>query len=125
MILSTTGIQSANKMHKETDISLPRTISPLKLLAMQQEMQSTTTKLSGKQPESVPEMEADRAVQMVKRKLSSRLSAEADVRRLILEATDEGNLSRMYCGMPIPIHETNVQGGQRLHEEAGNFISGS
>lgn len=69
------------------------------MLAMQQEMQSATTKMSGKMPESGPEMEADRAIELVKRKLSSRLSAEADVRRLILEATDEGNLSRMYCGM--------------------------
>lgn len=68
------------------------------MLAMQQEMQSATTKMSGKRPESGPEMEADRAIELVKRKLSSRLSAEADVRRLILEATDEGNLSRMYCG---------------------------
>ena len=68
------------------------------MLAVQQEMQGTTAKMSGKQPESGPEMEADRAIQLVKRKLSSRLSAEADVRRLILEATDEANLSRMYCG---------------------------
>ena len=62
-------------------------------------MHGETTKASGKLPESLPESEADRAIQMVKRKLASRLSAEADVRRLILEATDEGNLSRMYCGI--------------------------
>ena len=51
-----------------------------------------------KQHESFPEAEADRAIQVVKRKLSSRLGAEADVRQLVLEATDEGNLSRMYFG---------------------------
>jgi len=62
-------------------------------------MHGETAKASGKLPESLPEAEADRAIQMVKRKLASRLSAEADVRRLILEATDEGNLSRMYCGI--------------------------
>lgn len=66
--------------------------------AVQKEMQTETSKASGNPPESLPELEADRAIQMVKRKLSSRLSSEADVRRLILEATDEGNLSRMYCG---------------------------
>jgi hypothetical protein len=69
------------------------------MLEVQQEMRGANTKMSGKRPESGPEMEADRAIQLVKRKLSSRLSAEADVRRLILEATDEGNLSRMYCGI--------------------------
>ena len=62
-------------------------------------MHGETAKASGKLPESLPEAEADRAIQMVKRKLASRLSAEADVRRLILDATDEGNLSRMYCGI--------------------------
>ena len=61
-------------------------------------MHGNATKASGKLAESVSEAEADRAIQMVKRKLASRLSAEADVRRLILEATDEGNLSKMYCG---------------------------
>jgi phosphatidylinositol kinase/protein kinase (PI-3 family) len=66
--------------------------------ALQQEMQNQEAKVPGRSNESLPDMEADRAIQMVKRKLSSRLSAEADVRRLILEATDEGNLSRMYCG---------------------------
>ena len=66
--------------------------------SVQQEMQGEATKTSGKLPESLPEAEADRAIQIVKRKLSSRLSAEADVRRLLLEATDEGNLSRMYHG---------------------------
>jgi hypothetical protein len=85
-------------MKYRTDPLPVRTLSPLKKLAVQQEMQSPKTKMSEKQPESGPEMEADRAIQLVKRKLSSRLSAEADVRRLILEATDEGNLSRMYCG---------------------------
>lgn len=65
---------------------------------MQQEMQAEAIKSSTKRSESLPEMEADRAIQLVKRKLSSRLSAEADVRRLVLEAIDEGNLSRMYCG---------------------------
>jgi len=65
---------------------------------MQQEMHAEAIKSSTKRSESLPEMEADRAIQLVKRKLSSRLSAEADVRRLILEAIDEGNLSRMYCG---------------------------
>jgi phosphatidylinositol kinase/protein kinase (PI-3 family) len=65
---------------------------------MQQEMQGETSKSSTKPSESLPEMEADRAIQVVRRKLSSRLSVEADVRRLILEATDEGNLSRMYSG---------------------------
>ena len=68
---------------------------------VQQEMHAETTKGSGKTPDSLPESEADRAIQIVKRKLSSRLSAEADVRRLIIEATDEGNLSRMYCGMHV------------------------
>ena len=67
--------------------------------ALQQEMQNQETKTHGRQDDSLPDMEADRAIQMVKRKLSSRLSPEADVRRLILEATDEGNLSRMYCGI--------------------------
>ena len=66
---------------------------------VQTEMQGETTKTMGRQTNSLPEAEADRAIQTVKRKLASRLSAEADVRRLILEATDEGNLSRMYCGM--------------------------
>lgn len=66
--------------------------------ALQQEMQNEETNAPGRQNENLPEMEADRAIQMVNRKLSSRLSAEADVRRLIIEATDEGNLSRMYCG---------------------------
>jgi FATC domain len=66
---------------------------------MQQEMQGEATKTAGRQTDTLPEAEADRAIQMVKRKLSSRLSAEADVRRLVLEATDEGNLSRMYCGI--------------------------
>ena len=75
-----------------------RTISPLKMWALQQEMQNQEAKVPGRSNDSLPDMEADRAIQMVKRKLSSRLSAEADVRRLILEATDEGNLSRMYCG---------------------------
>jgi FATC domain len=70
-------------------------------------MQGETTKASGKRPESLPEVEADRAIQMVKRKLASRLSAEADVRRLILEATDEGNLSRMYCGISFCISFSN------------------
>jgi FATC domain len=65
---------------------------------LQQEMQGEAHKTSAKQPENLPEPEADRALQMVKRKLSSRLSAEADVRNLIFEATDEGNLSRMYYG---------------------------
>jgi len=65
---------------------------------MQQEMQGETSRTSVKQSESLVESEADRALQLVKRKLSSRLSPEADVRRLILEATDEGNLSRMYGG---------------------------
>jgi phosphatidylinositol kinase/protein kinase (PI-3 family) len=66
---------------------------------VQTNMQGETTKTARRQTDSLPEAEADRAIQTVKRKLSSRLSAEADVRRLILEATDEGNLSRMYCGM--------------------------
>jgi len=66
--------------------------------ALQQEMQNPEAKAHGRHSESLPDLEADRAIQMVKRKLLSRLSAEADVRRLILEATDEGNLSRMYCG---------------------------
>jgi FATC domain len=61
-------------------------------------MQGETSRTSAKQSESLIESEADRALQLVKRKLSSRLSPEADVRRLILEATDEGNLSRMYSG---------------------------
>jgi phosphatidylinositol kinase/protein kinase (PI-3 family) len=73
---------------------------------LQQDMQAMT-KMSEKQPESGPELEADRAIQLVRRKLSSRLSAEADVRQLILEATDEGNLSRMYCGLPNRIIRTN------------------
>jgi FATC domain len=70
---------------------------------VQQEMQGEARKSSERLSESLPELEADRALQMVKRKLSSRLSAEADVRRLILEATDEGNLSRMYCGMSLKL----------------------
>lgn len=78
---------------------LCRTISPLKMWTLQQEMKNEETNAPGRQNENLPDMEADRAIQMVKRKLSSRLSAEADVRRLIIEATDEGNLSRMYCGM--------------------------
>jgi phosphatidylinositol kinase/protein kinase (PI-3 family) len=83
---------------------------------VQQEMQGEPTKPSGKVPESLPESEADRAIEMVKRKLTSRLSAEADVRRLILEATDEGNLSRMYCGMLlIFLCDADRQVGQPLH----------
>ena len=66
-------------------------------------MHGETGKVSGKVSESLPEAEADRAIQMVKRKLASRLSTEADVRRLILEATDEGNLSRMYCGIDLKL----------------------
>jgi len=58
--------------------------------ALQQEMQNPEAKAPGRHSESLPDLEADRAIQMVKRKLLSR--------RLILEATDEGNLSRMYCG---------------------------
>jgi phosphatidylinositol kinase/protein kinase (PI-3 family) len=61
-------------------------------------MHGESTTESKKRHESLPESEADRAIQVVKRKLSSGLSAEADVRQLIFEATDEGNLSRMYCG---------------------------
>jgi hypothetical protein len=75
----------------------------LKKWTVQQEMHGETGKASGKLPESLPELEADRAIQMVKRKLASRLSTEADVRRLILEATDEGNLSRMYCGIDLKL----------------------
>jgi hypothetical protein len=85
---------------------------------MQQEMQGETTKTAERQTDTLPEAEADRAMQMVKRKLSSRLSAEADVRRLILEATDEGNLSRMYCGITSDnssVLEADFQGGQHLH----------
>jgi phosphatidylinositol kinase/protein kinase (PI-3 family) len=66
---------------------------------MQQDMRGVTNKTSTRASDSLPEMEADRAIQLVRRKLSSRLSVEADVRRLILEATDEGNLSRMYSGI--------------------------
>jgi IS30 family transposase len=77
---------------------------------VQQEMQLDTTKASAKRATTFSEAEADRAIQMVKRKLSSRLSAEADVRRLILEATDEGNLSRMYCGMSLSVLTADLEG---------------
>ena len=77
-------------------------MSPLKLLAVQDEIQDTRRSVE-RLPENLPELEAERALQMVKRKLSSRLSPEADVRRLSLEAMDEGNLSRMYAGTLQPL----------------------
>jgi len=97
MILSTTG---SPRFLLISDLSC-RTISPLKMWALQQEMQNEETNAPGRQNEILPEMEADRAIHMVKRKLCSRLIDEADVRRLIIEATDEGNLSRMYCGIIV------------------------
>lgn len=80
-------------------------------------MQGETNRSSTKQPDNIPEMEADRAIQVVKHKLSSRLSVEADVRRLILEATDEGNLSRMYCGNAIivPCLILTIKDGPHSH----------
>jgi len=71
----------------------------LKKGTVQEEIQGEDKNVSAKQPESLPGSEADRAIQMVRRKLLSRLSPEADVRSLIFKATDEGNLSRMYSGM--------------------------
>lgn len=89
-------------------------------------MHGETGKASGKLPESLPEAEADRAIQTVKRKLASRLSAEADVRRLILEATDEGNLSRMYCGNnPKLSHCAYRQVGQHLHNQREHMLYGT
>jgi hypothetical protein len=79
-------------------------------------MHGETTDGSKKRHDSLSEAEADRAIQVVKRKLSSQLSAEADVRQLIFEATDEGNLSRMYCGKTNPVTPLILKDGLHLHE---------
>jgi serine-protein kinase ATM len=97
------------------EVADSRTVSPLKLLSVQQDAQDGPGNKTTSKTETVAESEADRAIQVVKRKLASRLSAEADVRRLILEATDEGNLSRMYCGESV-ISEVNVKGGPHGHD---------
>lgn len=64
-------------------------------------MQRETVDLAAAEDGSDELSNADRAINVVKRKLASRLSPEADVRRLVLEATDVGNLSRMFNG-PSP-----------------------
>jgi hypothetical protein len=75
-----------------------RTISPLKLLQVQQELQRETADLTAVERDLEELSNADRAINVVKRKLASLLSPEADVRRLVLEATNTGNLSRMFHG---------------------------
>jgi len=112
MIHCTTGKSST----LTSSNTLQRTISPLKKWGLQHEMRRETTNVSAKVPETGPEAEADRAIQVVKHKLGSRLSAEADVRRLIIDATDEGNLSRMYCGTVTKYPNSNQQGGLHLRK---------
>ena len=75
-----------------------RTISPLKLLQVQQELQRESADLAATEDDLEELSNADRAINVVKRKLASLLSPEADVRRLVLEATHMENLSRMFHG---------------------------
>jgi hypothetical protein len=86
----------------------------LKLLQVQQELQRETTDLTAAENNLEELSNADRAINVVKRKLASLLSPEADVRRLVLEATDTGNLSRMFHGMASWVDNSNLRLGRVL-----------
>jgi hypothetical protein len=83
----------------------------LKLLQVQQELQRETADLTAAEKDLEELSNADRAISVVKRKLASLLSPEADVRRLVLEATDMGNLSRMFHGMTSCVDNSNLRLG--------------
>jgi FATC domain len=81
---------------------------------VQQDEQADLTRTDEKPETTYSEAEADRAIQMVRSKLSSRLNVEADVRRLVLEATDPYALSKMYGGLSLVLLTLTFKDGVHI-----------